>query len=231
MGLGFMALAVLAQPVLQSLPTLFIVVGRLPSLVGKTPEEAGALVLGWLRPYVPWLVLYAGLVSGVCQEVARYFAVRGREPAASPYIGYGLALVDIAAALLSVAAAVLFPHRAGPSPSYVERWALELASYLGTVVQPVTSYLFHPGASVFLRAMQAEGRGAAGLVLTTAVHAYVNTCVGYLNAAGQGLIETTTDFFLLLSAVFFVGVLALPAALMRAGLAKMRRMRQTGASA
>jgi hypothetical protein len=59
------------------------------------------------------------------------------------HVGYGFALVDIAAALLF--AAPPFCFLATPVCPYVERWALELASYLGAAVQAVASYLFHLG--------------------------------------------------------------------------------------
>ena len=107
-GVGYMLLAVIIQYVLQQIPGLVILIRELPLILGvKDITEINALVFNLLKPYIPWLILYYGLMAGVCQEGARYFAVKDREPASALYIGYGFALIDIAVGILNSLVGVL----------------------------------------------------------------------------------------------------------------------------
>jgi len=69
-GVGYMLLAVIIQYVLQQIPGLVILIRELPLMLSvKSITEINSLAPSLLKPYIPWLILYYGLMAGICQEI------------------------------------------------------------------------------------------------------------------------------------------------------------------
>jgi len=223
-GVGYMLLAVIIQYVLQQIPGLVILIRELPLMLGvKDITEINALASSSLKPYIPWLILYYGLMAGVCQEGARYFAVKDREPASAPYIGYGFALIDIAVGVLNLVIILAVARTGLPIvPFKNQLQALLTAQYIGIAVQPLASFLFHPGASMFLRAMQTNGRGLRGLAITIIAHTYMDSFTLYLNYLLYGLLTATGELITASSAVYFSTIISISIVLFLIGLNKIK---------
>jgi hypothetical protein len=225
-GVGYMLLAIVIQSMLQSIPAMLIVIKALPSILSaRSISETNALMLNLLKPYALWLSLYAGFMAGLCQEVARYFAVKDREPASALYVGYGFALIDIAVGILNSLVGVL-------AYSYIESLTpfaphglpdiLLYAQYVGIAIQPIISFLFHPGASMFLRYMQAIRHGLTGLTINIAAHTYIDSFLLYLNnALLLGLITNMSTVTALL-AIYFTTIITTAIVLFLMGLNRIR---------
>jgi len=225
-GVGYMLLAVIIQYVLQQIPGLVILIRELPLILGvKDITEINALVFNLLKPYIPWLILYYGLMAGVCQEGARYFAVKDREPASALYIGYGFALIDIAVGILNSLVGVLAYSYIESSIPFTHHGLLDIllyAQYVGIAIQPLISFLFHPGASMFLRYMQANRHGLTGLTINIAAHTYIDSFLLYLNnALLLGLITSISTITALL-AIYFTTVITTAMVLFLMGLNRVR---------
>jgi hypothetical protein len=217
-----MLLAVIIQYVLQQIPGLVILIRELPLILSvKSITEINSLLLSLLKPYISWLILYYGLMAGICQEIARYFAVKDREPASALYIGYGFALIDIAVGVLSLASILAVACMGLPIvPFKNQLQALLTIQYVGIAIQPLVSFLFHPGASMFLRAMQANGRGLRGLATTTIAHTYVDSFTLYLNYMFYGLLAVTGGLITAFLAVYFSTIILVSIILFLIGLNK-----------
>jgi hypothetical protein len=225
-GVGYMLLAVIIQYVLQQIPGLVILIREMSLILSvKSITEINSLLLSLLKPYIPWLILYYGLMAGICQEIARYFAVKDREPASALYIGYGFALIDIAVGVLSLVS-ILVIARMGLLivPFKNQLQALLTIQYVGIAVQPLVSFLFHPGASMFLRAMQANGRGLRGLATTTIAHTYVDSFTLYLNYILYGLLTVTGRLITASLMVYFSTIISMSIILFLIGLSRVRHL-------
>lgn len=159
-GVGYMILALLVQVPIQEIPTVITIIRS--GIIGvMEAEKSGGLAVA----------IYAGSVAGVSQEVAKFFAVKGREPIASLWVGYGFSIIDVTGLIVSIlATAILAP-----------KTVLPLISLIGLLINPIVSVLFHPGTAMFLRYSQELGSGVRGLVLTTLAHAYVDSYAEALN--------------------------------------------------
>ena len=225
-GVGYMLLAVIIQYVLQQIPGLVILIRELPLILGvKDITEINALVFNLLKPYIPWLILYYGLMAGVCQEGARYFAVKDREPASALYIGYGFALIDIAVGILNSLVGVLAYSYIESSIPFTHHGLLDIllyAQYVGIAIQPLVSFLFHPGASMFLRYMQANKRGLTGLAINIAAHTYIDSFLLYLNNALLLGLITNMSIITALLAIYFTTVITTATVLFLMGFNRVR---------
>jgi len=223
-GVGYMILAVIIQYVLQQIPGLVILIRELPLMLSvKSITEINSLLLSLLKPYIPWLILYYGLMAGICQEIARYFAVKDREPASALYIGYGFALIDIAVGVLSLVSILAVARMGLPIvPFKNQLQALLTIQYVGIAIQPLVSFLFHPGASMFLRAMQANGRGLRGLATTTIAHTYVDSFTLYLNYMFYRLLTVTGGLITAFLAVYFSTIILVSIILFLIGFNKVK---------
>jgi len=223
-GVGYMLLAIIIQYVLQQIPGLVILIRGMPLMLSvKSITEINSLASSLLKPYIPWLILYYGLMAGICQEIARYFAVKDREPASALYIGYGFALIDIAVGVLSLASILAVTRMGLPIvPFKNQLQALLTIQYVGIAIQPLVSFLFHPGASMFLRAMQANGRGLRGLATTTIAHTYVDSFTLYLNYMFYGLLTVTGGLITAFLAVYFSTIILVSIILFLIGLNKVK---------
>jgi hypothetical protein len=226
-GVGYMLLAIIIQSILQSIPAMLIVIKALPSILSaKSVLEINALMLNLLKPYALWLSLYVGFMAGLCQEIARYFAVKDREPASALYVGYGFALIDIAVGISNSLVGVLAYSFIGPLTTSISHELLSVllyVQYVGVAIQPLISFLFHPGASMFLRALQANKRGLRGLAVNIVAHTYADSFLVYLNnAVILGLI-TNGLIFTALSSIFFITITAIAAALFVVGLGNVKQ--------
>jgi hypothetical protein len=225
-GVGYMLLAVIIQYVLQQIPGLVILIRELPLILGvKDITEINALVFNLLKPYIPWLILYYGLMAGVCQEGARYFAVKDREPASALYIGYGFALIDITVGILNSLVGVLAYSYIESSIPFTHHGLLDIllyAQYVGIAIQPLVSFLFHPGASMFLRYMQANKRGLTGLAINIAAHTYIDSFLLYLNNALLLGLITNMSIITALLAIYFTTVITTATVLFLMGFNRVR---------
>jgi len=223
-GVGYMLLAIIIQYVLQQIPGLVILIREMPLMLSvKSITEINSLLLSLLKPYIPWLILYYGLMAGICQEIARYFAVKDREPASALYIGYGFALIDIAVGVLSLVSILAVARMGLPIvPFKNQLQALLTIQYVGIAIQPLVSFLFHPGASIFLRAMQANGRGLRGLATTTIAHTYVDSFTLYLNYMFYGLLTVTGGLITAFLAVYFSTIILVSIIIFLIGLNKVK---------
>jgi len=225
-GVGYMLLAVIIQYVLQQIPGLVILIRELPLILGvKDITEINALVFNLLKPYIPWLILYYGLMAGVCQEGARYFAVKDREPASALYIGYGFALIDIAVGILNSLVGVLAYSYIESSIPFTHNGLLDIllyAQYVGIAIQPLVSFLFHPGVSMFLRYMQANKRGLTGLAINIAAHTYIDSFLLYLNNALLLGLITNMSIITALLAIYFTTVITTATVLFLMGFNRVR---------
>lgn len=171
-GLGYMLLALLAQSIIQSIPSLVI-------LVKYGLHLNQALLTGLMGNWIIPLSIYAGTVAGVLQEAAKFFAVKGRAPRSSLWIGYGFSIVDVVVIIASILLTLIL----NPSAP------IAVLSIVGLLVNPLVSVMFHPGTAMFLRVMQERGSGLMGLVITIIAHSYLDSYVSYLNYAVEyGLI-------------------------------------------
>lgn len=161
-GVGYMLLAIIIQIPIQDAPGAALVL--MHGLIGAVTVE---------REWGAALAVYAGVVAGVVQEAAKFFAVRGREGRASLWVGYGFAVIDIAVLIAETIAAVITSPNA----------PLQAVTMVGLVLNPVVSAMFHPGTAMFLRLMQGGGGGAVGLLATTLAHAYMDSLVAYIDYA------------------------------------------------
>jgi len=225
-GVGYMLLAVIIQYVLQQIPGLVILIRELPLILGvKDITEINALVFNLLKPYIPWLILYYGLMAGVCQEGARYFAVKDREPASALYIGYGFALIDITVGILNSLVGVLAYSYIESSIPFTHHGLLDIllyAQYVGIAIQPLVSFLFHPGASMFLRYMQANRHGLTGLAINIAAHTYIDSFLLYLNNALLLGLITNMSIITALLAIYFTTVITTATVLFLMGFNRVR---------
>jgi len=225
-GVGYMLLAVIIQYVLQQIPGLVILIRELPLILGvKDITEINTLVFNLLKPYIPWLILYYGLMAGVCQEGARYFAVKDREPASALYIGYGFALIDITVGILNSLVGVLAYSYIESSIPFTHHGLLDIllyAQYVGIAIQPLVSFLFHPGASMFLRYMQANKRGLTGLAINIAAHTYIDSFLLYLNNALLLGLITNMSIITALLAIYFTTVITTATVLFLMGFNRVR---------
>jgi hypothetical protein len=94
--------------------------------------------------------------------------------------------------------------------------------YVGIAIQPLVSFLFHPGASMFLRAMQANGRGLRGLATTTITHTYVDSFTLYLNYMFYGLLTVTGGLITVFLVVYFSTIILVSIILFLIGLNKVK---------
>ncbi|GGP20872.1 hypothetical protein GCM10007981_10700 [Thermocladium modestius] len=161
-GVGYMLLALVIQIPIQEAPGAALVLTH--GLIGAVAAE---------REWGPALAVYAGVVAGVAQEAAKFFAVKDREERAALWIGYGFAIIDIAVLIAEVAVALI------TSPNV----SLQVVPMVGLILNPVVSAMFHPGTAMFLRLMQGRGGGAVGLLATTLAHAYIDSLAAYINYA------------------------------------------------
>jgi len=223
-GVGYMLLAIIIQYVLQQIPGLVILIRELPLILSvKSITEINSLLLSLLKPYIPWLILYYGLMAGICQEIARYFAVKDREPASALYIGYGFALIDIAVGVLSLVSILAVARMGLPIvPFKNQLQALLTIQYVGIAIQPLVSFLFHPGASMFLRAMQANGRGLRGLAATIIAHTYADSFTLYLNYILYELLTVTSVLFMVTLMAYFSTVIVISIVFFIIGLNKVK---------
>ncbi|WP_069806737.1 hypothetical protein [Vulcanisaeta thermophila] len=210
-GLGYMVLALIFQSILQQIPELVMIIMHLNSLITNSISII-ELVKTFSIGNSVWLPLYIGFVAGLCQETARYFAVKGRLITSALYVGFGFSLVDIAVGLINMVVAMALSKVGG----------LPLISIIGLSLNPLVSILYHPGASMYLRYAQELKRGLRGYVITLASHTYLDTAVSYLNIyAMLGLLDQTS--LLNVTSIFWASAIILSIALFAVGLSRITR--------
>ncbi|WP_446752695.1 hypothetical protein [Vulcanisaeta sp. JCM 16161] len=147
-------------------------------------------------------------MAGIFQETFRYLAIRNREPKSAPYISYGFALIDVAFAVMGVVLPLLIPTPVNPGINYAA--LTPIISLVCLAIQPVVSFLFHPGSSMLLKAYQTVNRGLRGLILMILAHAYMDSFTWYMdNAIALRLINPS--LIMPLSTAYFTSVVLLSA--------------------
>jgi hypothetical protein len=132
-------------------------------------------------------------------------------------------MIDIAVGVLSLVSILAVARTGLPIvPFKNQLQALLTAQYIGIAVQPLVSFLFHPGASMFLRAMQTNGRGLRGLAITIIAHTYMDSFTLYLNYMLYGLLTTTGELTIASSAVYFSTIVSISIVLFLIGLNKIK---------
>ena len=214
-GVGYMILALVFQYLAQQVPFIVLLLGHLRNIM-----ELNELALSIVKSNICLVSIYMGSLAGIFQEVARYFAVKDRAMEASLYIGYGFALIDIAVALINMAITLMMPSGLNISaPTSITM--VGVISLVGLLLQPLVSFLFHPGASMILRGMQANGHGVRGLAVTITTHAYMDSFLEYLNLAiVLGLINY--GVMLKLALVYFASISLIPILIFSYGLRILR---------
>ncbi len=108
---------------------------------------------------------------------------------------------------MSVVLPLLIPTPINPSIKYTT--AIPIISLVGLTIQPIVSFLFHPGSSMLLKAYQTVNRGLRGLVLMILAHAYMDSFTWYMdNAIILGLINSSL-IMPPLSMAYFITVVSL----------------------
>ncbi|WP_148224706.1 YhfC family intramembrane metalloprotease [Vulcanisaeta moutnovskia] len=206
MGIGFMVLALTLQVIAQEVPILIVVLIHIKEVLIGSASSIIDLVLDFVKSNIYLVAIYMGLMAGVFQEVFKYLAVRDRELKPALYIGYGFALVDIAFAIASVVMSLLIPVSVNLDIQYQYIAVAPIISLVGLAIQPVVSFLFHPGSSMLLRAYQFMNKGLRGLILMILAHAYMDSFVEYLDSAiVLGLINSSLVIFI--STIYFITVI------------------------
>ena len=214
-GVGYMILALVLQYLAQQAPFIVLLLSHLRDIM-----EFNELVSSIIKSNIFLVSIYVGSLAGVFQEVARYFAVKDRVVEASLYIGYGFALIDIAVALINILVISIIPTSLNPNAPIT---MLGVISLVGLLLQPLVSFLFHPGASMILRSMQASGHGLRGLALTIIAHAYMDSFNEYLNSAILYGVISSYSTILGLSLVYFTSITLIPTLIFSYGLRALRR--------
>ncbi|MFP3045503.1 MAG: hypothetical protein RXR03_07870 [Thermocladium sp.] len=159
-GVGYMLLAILVQIPIQEIPTIITIIRS--GIIGiMEAERSGGLIIA----------IYAGSVAGLSQEIAKFFAVKDREPTASLWVGYGFAIIDVATIIASILATLVTAPGA----------PLQLISLIGLLLNPMVSMIFHPGTAMFLRYSQGLGTSIRGLIMAILAHAYIDSYAAALN--------------------------------------------------
>lgn len=213
-GIGFMLPALLLQVLAQEAPFIIIILTNIKWITaGAAPIIDLVMSIVKLRIYA--MAIYMGFMAGVFQEVFKYLAVKGREPRSALYIGYGFALIDIAFTTINLIAPLIVP--ALISAHYQYAAIVPIISLVGLAIQPIASFLFHPGSSMMLKAYQMANRGLRGLLLMILAHAYLDSFTWYMNnAIALGLIYT--PLIIPLSTIYFTTIAALSIAIFTIGL-------------
>ncbi len=215
-GVGYMILALVLQYPTQQAPFIVLLLSHLRNIM-----ELNELTLRVIKSNIYLVSIYMGSLAGVFQEVARYFAVKDKAMGASLYIGYGFALIDIAVALINIVIISIIPSSLNIS-TLTSINMVGVISLVGLLLQPLVSFLFHPGASMILRGMQASGHGIRGLAVTVTTHAYMDSFLEYLNSAIiLGLINNY-GVMLKLTLVYFTSVTLIPILIFSYGLRILR---------
>ncbi|ABW01335.1 hypothetical protein [Caldivirga maquilingensis] len=217
-GIGYMILALVFQYLAQQAPFIVLLLGHLRDIM-----KFNELVSSIIKSNIFLVSIYVGSLAGVFQEVARYFAVKDRAVEASLYIGYGFALIDIAVAVIDILVISIIPSSLNPSAS-APITMVGVISLVGLLLQPLVSFLFHPGASMMLRGMQASEHGLRGLAVTITAHVYMDSFNAYLNSAVLYGIINSYSAVLELSLVYFASIIIVPVLIFIYGLRILMRI-------
>ncbi|WP_291999765.1 hypothetical protein [Caldivirga sp.] len=213
-GVGYMILALILQYPAQQAPFIVLLLSHLRSIT-----DLSSIISSVVKPNIYLISIYMGSLAGIFQETARYFAVKDRAMEASLYVGYGFALIDIAVAVMGSLATLIIPNNLN-----ITITTMGVISLVGLLLQPLVSFLFHPGASMMLRSMQANGHGLRGLIAVTTAHAYMDSFLEYLDLAIVFGVITSYGDVLKLSLVYFISITIIPALIFSYGLRALRKL-------
>ncbi|WP_258393391.1 hypothetical protein [Nanobdella aerobiophila] len=208
-GFLFMLLAVIIQSIIQDIPADIIAISFI--LKGGLIHNLANLnniILNIIRPYYIIYGIYLGIIAGLAQEIARYYSVKNKDPRLSIYYGYGFALVDIIVAILSL---------------FTNNSTIIIITIVGVLLQPFISYIYHPGASMLLRAKQENNKGIIYLLYLIFVHAYVDGFTAVIDLSIK--FNSLNEYILLnLSYIYFITIIIIPLVIFYLGYRNIRRL-------
>ena len=148
-GIVFMVLALILQSITQAIPSLLIIF--------KYGTSSGTVALGNFELSNPIIwALFIGGTAAVYQESFKYFSVNTQSKYFAIWIGLGFAFVDVGVILFDL----LFYRRAG-----IQKTVLVLS-----ILNVVSSLLFHPGTALILKYGRTIERGFYFLLFTILLH-------------------------------------------------------------
>lgn len=193
-GLGYMLLAIIIEYILQEVVNVLVVIHvvgfnilNIMTLARNTTSLSTLLgtLTSFIRQNLPWIAVAMGLIAAVCQETARYFAVKDRDPAYAASIGLGFSIVDTAILIMTGIIGSMAPRYIISTMNTQSLATLAAISVVAFLLNTPISILFHVGVSIYMRHMQLSQRPLRGFTVALATHTYLDSLTVYLNGAAE----------------------------------------------